>query len=222
MEFVLASRNAHKVREFGTILSGEGVDCRILSLDDIGCPGEIEEDGASFEENALIKAAVPALAGHIGLADDSGLAVDALDGAPGIYSARYAGGHGDDTANNEKLLSELRSVPDEKRTAGYVCAVALVLPKGSSIVLPAGLDASVLLPARLRGKVGGCLVVRGECRGTILREYHGTGGFGYDPLFYREDLKKTFAEVTAEEKNAISHRGAAVRKMAAILKSLPL
>ena len=221
MELVLASRNAHKVREFADIFSREKIDnCRILSLNDIGYEGEIEEDGASFEENALIKAAAPALRGYIGLADDSGLAVDALGGAPGIYSARYAGGHGDDSANNEKLLAELANVPDGERTAGYVCAVALVLPKDSGIVLPTGADASVLLPARLRGKVGGCAVVRGECRGTILRAYRGEGGFGYDPLFYQEDLKKTFAEITAEEKNAISHRGEAARKMAALLRTL--
>ena len=221
MELVLASRNAHKVGEFDKIFAGEHLDnCRILSLNDIGYEGEIEEDGASFEENALIKAAAPALRGYIGLADDSGLAVDALGGAPGIYSARYAGDHGNDEANNQKLLAEMRDVPDGKRTAGYVCAVAIVLPKGSAVVLPPEIDASALLPARLRGKVGGCAVVRGECRGTILREYHGTGGFGFDPLFYREDLKKTFAEITAEEKNAISHRGEAARKMAALLRTL--
>ncbi len=172
----------------------------VLSLDDVGIHGEIEENGETFEENALTKATVAAVDGYIGVADDSGLTVDALNGEPGVYSARYAernhyaGGH-DDEANNQLVLEKLKDVPDEGRGAAYVCCVACVLPDGRSFT------------------------VRGEVRGRLLREYHGNGGFGYDPLFYYEPYQKTFAEVTPEEKNAVSHRGVAMARFAETLQT---
>lgn len=199
MDFVLASRNPKKIKELNAILSDSIPDIRILSLDDIGFGGDIEEDGVTFEENALIKArAAMTACGHRypAVADDSGLAVDALGGAPGVYSARYAGGHGDDAANNELLLRNLENMPDEKRTARFVSVIACVFPDGHEIV------------------------VRGEAKGVILRDYRGEGGFGYDPLFLYtpesddEPRNKTFSEMTAEEKNIISHRGRAIRKLA--------
>jgi len=220
-ELVLASRNAHKIREVSEILESAGFhDFRLLSLDDIGFFGEIEESGETFEENALTKAAVPASLGYIGIADDSGLTVDALNGAPGVYSARYAGEHGDDEANNQKVLSELYGLPAEQRGGAFVCVVALVLPKNTTLSIPQGMDASHLLQPEAKAFSGGALTVRGESRGEILTHYAGSGGFGYDPLFYKPEFKKTFAELTAEEKNAVSHRGIAVRKLAEILSDM--
>ncbi len=201
MKIVLASRNQKKIAELRTLLCEEFSDVEILSLDDVGITGDIEENGVTFEENALIKARVAAASGYIGVADDSGIAVDALGGEPGVYSARYAAkcnfaGDHDDEGNNQCLLYNLRNVPDEKRTGGYVCAVACVFPDGREFT------------------------VRGEARGRILREYHGTGGFGYDPLFWFDQFGKTFAEVSAEEKHAVSHRGRAIRAFAAKLKEM--
>lgn len=203
MEFVLASRNPKKLKELNAILSTAVPDIRILSLADIGYEGDIEENGSTFEENALIKARTALAACHHGypaIADDSGLAVDALQGAPGVYSARYAGGHGNDAANNELLLKQLSQVPDEARTAQFVSVIACVFPDGREII------------------------VRGEAKGLILRDYRGEGGFGYDPLFLylpeaeTEPQNKTFSEMTAEEKNIISHRGRAIRKLSDALK----
>lgn len=176
----------------------------VLSLDDIGYTDEIVEDGASFEENAWIKAATPAAMGYIGIADDSGLTVDALRGAPGIYSARYAGEGANDAANNQKLLAEMECVPDADRGAAFVSVVACVLPK----------EYEGMIPAELRTtKEDVCgFTVRGECRGRVLREARGCDGFGYDPLFYVEEKGMTFAQLTSEEKNAISHRGVAMRE----------
>ena len=200
---ILASRNQKKIRELNAILSDSIPDMRILSLDDIGFTEDIEENGTTFEENALIKARTAMAAGgnrYPAIADDSGLAVDALDGAPGVYSARYAGGHGDDAANNELLLKHLENTPDEKRTAQFVSVIACVFPDGREIL------------------------VRGEAKGSILREYRGEDGFGYDPLFLylpeneEEPQNKTFSEMNAEEKNLISHRGRAIRKLAKELK----
>ena len=128
------------------------------------------------------------------IADDSGLSVDALDGAPGVYSARYAGGHGDDTANNALLLKNLSHLPVSERTARFVCCIALVYPDGRE------------------------MTVRGETEGLIIDEARGNGGFGYDPYFYYQPFGKTFSELTAEEKNTISHRGKAIAKLAEILK----
>ena len=198
MKMVLASRNKKKISEMQTLLRAHlSEDVTILSLDDIGFSGDIEEDGTTFEENAVIKAQTPASLGYIGIADDSGLEVDALGGAPGIYSARFADDEGeghDDERNNQKLLRLLNGLPHEQRTARYVCAVAMVWPNGKK------------------------LVVRGTCEGYILTEYRGDGGFGYDPLFWFEQYDKTLAQVSAEEKHAVSHRGAAIRLLAEELK----
>lgn len=199
MKIVLASRNAKKIEEVKRILSefSELSQISVLSLDDVGVYGEIEEDGTTFEENALIKARVGAINGCIGLADDSGLEVDALDGAPGIYSARYAGeagGHASDERNNEFLLENLKDVPPNQRTARYVAAIACVFPDGREFT------------------------VRGTAEGVIIDDYRGNGGFGYDPIFYFPEFNKTFAELSPEEKNSVSHRGKAMRLFANELK----
>ncbi len=189
-KIVLASRNAHKIREIRQILAERtGREFEILSLDDIGYVGDIEEDGTTFEENAVIKASVAAKLGYIGIADDSGLAVDALNGNPGVYSARFAGEPCNDARNNEKLLSLLAERTD--RTAKFVSVVAAVKPDGSHILS------------------------RGECPGEILTEGQGNGGFGYDPLFWYAPLHKTFAQLTPEEKNSISHRARALEAFCA-------
>lgn len=196
MEIVLASRNKGKIRELRELLSetlGESVI--VKSLDDINFSDEIIEDGKTFEENAMIKARAISRLGYIGVGDDSGLSVIALDGAPGIYSARYAGEHGNDDANNNKLLAELDG--KENREASFVCAVACSFPDGSGYE---------------------DFVVRGECKGYILHEKHGKGGFGYDPLFYSPESGKSFAELTDAEKNSLSHRGRAMRKFAERIK----
>lgn len=198
MELILASRNKKKIREVEAILANHFPDVRILSLDDVGYIGDIEENGETYEENALTKARTAVEAGnrqYPAIADDSGLSVDALNGAPGVYSARYAGGHGDDAANNALLLKNLADTPAEERTARFVCCIALVYPDGREIT------------------------VRGETEGLIIDEARGEGGFGYDPYFYYAPFKKTFSELSAEEKNAISHRGKAIAKVAEILKS---
>ena len=204
MKIVLASRNAKKIRELETLLAQHSsMHIEVLSLDDIGYTEEIVEDGTSFEENAWIKAATPAALGYIGIADDSGLSVDALGGAPGIYSARYGGEGTNDAKNNEKLLAEMNEVPDEERGAAFVSAVACVFPR----------ECDAEIPEEFRTEKNGLrgFVVRGECRGTILREGRGCDGFGYDPLFYVSEKRCTFAELPAEEKNVISHRGVAMR-----------
>ncbi len=184
MKLVLASNNQHKIREFSEMLAPLLPEYKIelYSLSDIGFTGQIDENGASFEENAMIKASEAANGGYISIADDSGIAVDYLNGAPGIYSARYAGVHGDDQANNQKLLNALDGVPDSERTAHYVCAIACVLPDGRSFT------------------------VTGYAHGKIAKSPRGTGGFGYDPLFIGDGSPLTWAEISAEEKNAISHR----------------
>ena len=190
MKIVLASRNKKKIGEVLTLLREAGgalAEIEVLSLDDIGMTEEIEENGKTFRENALIKASVPASLGYIGVADDSGLAVDALGGAPGVYSARYAGEPCDDEKNNQKLLAELANTPDEECTAQYVCAMACVFPDGRQFT------------------------VEGSCKGLLLREYRGDGGFGYDPLFYFPGYQKTFAEISGDMKNRVSHRGKAMK-----------
>lgn len=192
MKMVLASRNHHKICELEALLSAYVDGIEILSLDEVGITGEIEEDGTTFEENALIKARAAAASGYIGLGDDSGLAVRALGGAPGIYSARYAGEHGNTEENNALLLKNMEGVTD--RYAEFVCVIACVLPSGEEFF------------------------VRGSAPGEILSEYHGQGGFGYDPLFLDPKMGKTFAEMSAEEKNAVSHRGNAVALFAKELK----
>lgn len=184
MKVLLASNNGHKIKEIKEIL-GDFFD--VVSLREAGVESDPEETGATFEENARIKAVAGMKAsGMPCIADDSGLEVFALDGLPGVMSARYAGGHGDDSANNEKLLRELENASD--RSARYVCVICMAFPNGHEIV------------------------ARGECRGTILKEARGEGGFGYDPLFFFPQFGKTFAEITAEEKNEVSHRKAALKE----------
>ena len=193
MKLILASRNKKKIKEMEALLSRHIRGVQILSLDDVGYEGDIEEAGTTYEENALIKARTAVEASgnrYIAIADDSGLSVDALNGEPGVYSARYAGGHGDDAANNALLLRNLAEVPADGRTARFVCCIACVYPDGTSFT------------------------VRGETVGRIIDDARGEGGFGYDPYFYYEPYGKTFAELTADQKNAISHRGKAVEKLA--------
>ncbi len=192
MEIVLASNNRHKVEELEYFINDmclkrntSGV--KILTLSDIGFTDEIIENGTTFEENALIKAGTVAQKGYIAVADDSGLCVDALGGEPGVYSARYAGEPCDDFKNNELLREKLKDVPEEKRGAHFVSVIAAVFPDGRKIT------------------------ARGECPGKILFDYRGNGGFGYDPLFFYEPYGKTYAQMNAEEKNAISHRAAAMK-----------
>ena len=197
MKMVLASRNAHKIKELQTLLSQYIEDIEILSLDEVGIFGEIEENGETYRENALIKARVAASSGYIGLGDDSGLSVRALGGAPGVYSARYAGGHGDYAANNAFLLKNLEGESD--RFAEFVCTLACVFPDGREP-----------------------LVVEGRTQGVIIDSERGEEGFGYDPLFYYEPFEKTFAELTAEEKNSISHRGKAIEAFARELEKINL
>jgi XTP/dITP diphosphohydrolase len=186
LKLVIASNNQNKVREIKQILSPWFSD--VITMKDAGLALEVVEDGQTFEENSLKKAreVFDALDGKYAvLTDDSGLSVDALMGAPGVHSARYAGEH-DDAANNEKLLCEMRGVPDGKRGAKFVCAMTLMRPEKEPLIL------------------------RGECEGIIAHSLSGQNGFGYDPLFLVPTLGKTFAELTDEEKNAISHRGKAL------------
>ena len=198
-KIVLATRNKNKVREIKELIGQAGIDgIELLSLDDIGFTGEIEETGSTFAENAYIKAAVPASMGYYGLADDSGLEVDFLLGAPGVYSARYAGEPCDDEANNEKLLDELTGVDDELRTARYVSVISFVSPFSVA--------------------EGGTF--KGTCEGRILLSPRGKGGFGYDPLFLSDELGKTFAEVSLDEKNRVSHRARALAGLIAHLKTV--
>ena len=192
MKAVLASHNKHKIAELQALLRKHIPDIEILSLSDVGLEGEIVEDGKTFEENALIKANFAAKSGYIGIGDDSGLCVAALDGAPGIYSARYAGEDANDQKNNEKLLGELAREP--YRAAKFVCCIACVFPNGKP------------------------LTVVGETYGEILVCPRGEGGFGYDPLFWVDELGKTYAELTPDEKNLISHRAKATEKLAQLLK----
>ena len=181
MKIVLASNNQKKIKEIKSILTRIGCEHEVLSLDAIGFHDEIIEDGSTFEENALIKArAACAALGLPVLADDSGLCVNALGGAPGVYSARYCGWHGDDKTNRECLLKNM--LGKEDRTAYFCSAIALVYPDGRE------------------------LVVEGRTYGKILFAESGNGGFGYDSLFFSDDLQKSFGEATAEEKNTVSHR----------------
>lgn len=195
MKVVLASKNKHKIAELQALLSKHIPEIEVLSLDDVGFEGDIVEDGESFEANALIKARAAASTGYIGLGDDSGLSVRVLGGEPGIYSARYAGEHGNDGANNRLLLERLSDKED--RHAEFVCVLACVFPD----------------------KENCGLICRGVTEGIIIDEYRGDGGFGYDPLFYYEPFGKTFAQMSSEEKNSISHRGKAIMLLAEKLKN---
>ena len=185
VKILLATGNPHKARELSAMLSG--CDVEVLTLKDVGFAGEIIEDGETFEENAEIKARAAASLGYIGVGDDSGLCVDFLGGAPGVYSARYAGEPCDNSKNNEKLLSEMAGVPEDKRGAKFVCVICCVFPDGRKIVS------------------------RGECPGRILTSYAGSGGLGYDPLFYCTERGKSYAEMMEEEKNSVSHRARAMK-----------
>lgn len=188
---VLASNNKHKIIEISEML---GDDYRVLSMKEAGVTGEAEENAETFEENAAIKAEfVCRQTGYAALADDSGLAVDALDGAPGVHSARYCGWHGDDEANNRLLMENLKDVPMPERTAQFVCAMALALPYGQT------------------------KVVTGACPGIVTTAPRGTRDFGYDPYFEYLD-GRTFSEMPDEEKNQISHRARAMQMMLPILE----
>ena len=191
MKILLASHNKNKIAELQAMLDATCAEAEVLSLSDIGFRDEIVEDGETFEENALIKAHTGARLGYITVADDSGLMVDALGGAPGVYSARYAGEDGNTEKNNAKLLAALRGVSASRRGARFVSVVACAFPDGRDDI-----------------------VVRGECPGRILTAPRGKAGFGYDPLFWYAPLGKTYAEMSAEEKNASSHRGVAMRAFA--------
>lgn len=212
MKIVLASRNKKKIGEMRELLSKYCGDIEVLSLDDIGFEGDIEEDGSSFVENAVIKASVPASMGYIGVADDSGLCVDALSGAPGIFSARYSN-EGSDEANNKKLIHEMRDVEDIKRGGAFVCTIACVVPDQLGCSVPYDPKLTEFASARSGRKVKAFCSV-GECRGEILSSPKGNGGFGYDPLFYVPQYARTFSELSADEKNAVSHRGRAMRAFA--------
>ena len=205
MKFVLASHNRKKLAEMQEILGELGVEVVLQS--DVGLDLEPEENGVTFAENAAIKAmAVMQASGLPAIADDSGLCVDALDGAPGVYSARYCGRHGDDEANNDKLLEELAGVPEGKRAARFVSSICVCLPGGR------------------------CAVFEGVCPGRVGFVRRGTNGFGYDPLFIPDEVGvpggggtaentqgRSYAELSAAEKDAISHRGRAMERMEAEL-----
>ena len=195
---LLASRNQQKLAELRRILGAEGVSgVEIVGLDEVEQFPEAPETGITFEENASAKAADAAVAtGLPAVADDSGLSVDALNGMPGVFSARWSGKHGDDRANLDLLLGQLRDVPDHLRGAAFVAAAALALPGAETVA------------------------VRGEWRGRILREERGENGFGYDPVFAPEDEERTSAEMSAEEKDASSHRGRALRLLLPHLREL--
>ncbi|HIU99019.1 MAG TPA: XTP/dITP diphosphatase [Candidatus Limadaptatus stercoripullorum] len=191
MKIAIATNNPNKLREIRAILGGFFDEA--LSLSDLGIDIDIEETGTTLTENALIKArTIRDLTGLPALADDSGLMVDALGGAPGVYSARYAGEEHDDKKNNALLLKNLEGKP---RDAKFCSVIALCYPDGRE------------------------LTAEGSVRGVILKEERGTGGFGYDPLFFSPELGKTFAEATPEQKNSVSHRSRALRAMLELLSS---
>lgn len=196
MDFVLATKNRKKIREMTKILSRADADAQIYTLDDFPEYGDVVEDGDTFEANALKKAEfIAERTGMAAIADDSGIEVDALNGAPGVYSARYAGESSDDMANNRKLLDALKEVPDEKRGARFVCCIAL-----------ASNDGIRTFTGYIKGKIG--------------RENKGHNGFGYDPLFFPEGHKRTFAEMDDMEKNVISHRAMALRELQNYLEQI--
>ena len=194
MKIIIATHNKHKLQEMSRILSPMGYE--VVTDLDLGIElSDVEENGETFLDNARIKAQAGCKeSGLPCIADDSGLCVDALNGAPGVYSARYSGVHGDDDGNNKKLLSELQGVPTEKRTAHFACAICVSFPDGSEVT------------------------ATGKCEGYIGYEKKGTNGFGYDPLFMVGD--RSLAEMTAEEKDAISHRGNALKELQKILPTL--
>jgi XTP/dITP diphosphohydrolase len=194
MKVLLATRNAKKLGELRRILEATGTDVELVGLDDVPAYPEVPETGLTFEENALLKArAGVAATGLPTVADDSGIAVDVLNGMPGVLSARWAGGHGDDKANLELVLAQVAEVPDEHLGAEFVCAAALAHPDGHEYV------------------------THGRQPGRLIREPRGSGGFGYDPIFVAAGHTRTNAELTPEEKDAISHRGQAFRALADLM-----
>ncbi|MEU8363411.1 RdgB/HAM1 family non-canonical purine NTP pyrophosphatase [Nonomuraea sp. NPDC048882] len=193
MRIVLATRNTGKIAELRRILSGFDV----VGLEEFPSIGEVAETGVTFEENALLKAhAVAKGSGLPAVADDSGLCVDVLNGMPGVFSARWAGNHGDDRANLDLLLAQISDVPAERLSAHFACAAALALPSGEY------------------------RVVEGTLPGRLVMTPRGSNGFGYDPIFVPDGDERTTAEMTAEEKDAISHRGRAFRGLAPIVREL--
>lgn len=193
MKIVVATHNKGKLREFKAALEPLGIEA--VSIADVVTVPEPEETGTTFLENARIKAQYYMEASQLPcLADDSGLAVDALDGAPGVYSARYAGEACDDKANNAKLIQALQAVPFEKRTARYVCELVLAYPDGREVT------------------------ATGECEGLIQDTPEGKGGFGYDPYFYVPQFQQTMAQISLAQKNTISHRGLALQRLLSKLK----
>ncbi|MFF3545477.1 RdgB/HAM1 family non-canonical purine NTP pyrophosphatase [Streptomyces platensis] len=194
---ILATRNAGKVRELRAILEAADLDIELVGADAYPDVPDVKETGVTFAENALLKAhALARATGHPAVADDSGLCVDVLGGAPGIFSARWAGTHGDDQANLALLLAQLGDIADEHRGAHFACAAALALPDGTE------------------------RVVEGALKGTLRHTPTGTGGFGYDPILQPLGDTRTCAELTPAEKNAISHRGQAFRALAPVVREL--
>jgi XTP/dITP diphosphohydrolase len=198
VKLLLASRNAGKIAELERIVAASNLtNLQVLGLRDVPEYPEAPETGATFAENALAKARdAVAATGLAAIADDSGLAIDALNAMPGVLSARWSGGHGDDEGNLRLVLGQLGDVPDERRGAAFVCAAALVVPGRPDVV------------------------VHGEWRGRIVREPRGTNGFGYDPIFVPEGEERTSAELSAQEKDAESHRGRALRALLPHLQAL--
>jgi XTP/dITP diphosphohydrolase len=194
---ILATRNASKLAELRRILEASGVDVSVTGLGDYPDMPEVAETGATFTDNALLKArAVVARTGRPAVADDSGLCVDALNGMPGVLSARWAGRHGDDEANLRLVLAQLADVPADRRAARFACAAALVLPSGREHV------------------------TEGTVSGRIIGAPRGTNGFGYDPIFVPGTSELTTAEMSPEAKDAISHRGRALRALAPVIAAL--
>ncbi|MEV0262162.1 RdgB/HAM1 family non-canonical purine NTP pyrophosphatase [Streptomyces sp. NPDC050617] len=194
---ILATRNANKVTELRAILADAGLDVELVGADAYPEIPDVKETGVTFAENALLKAhALARATGHPAVADDSGLCVDVLNGAPGIFSARWSGTHGDDQANLDLLLAQLGDIADEHRAAHFACAAALALPDGTE------------------------RVVEGRLEGTLRHTPAGNGGFGYDPILQPLGESRTCAELTAEEKNAISHRGKAFRELVPVVREL--
>jgi len=195
---ILGTRNRKKRQEIVEILSGFGLE--FGDLTEYPQAPEVDEDGDTFEANARKKASETAKAlGQWVLGEDSGLVVPGLNGRPGVYSARYAGKQGDDEANNDRLLAELKPLPDDRRAAYYVCTAALADPKGEVKA-----------------------VVEGRCHGRIITERRGTGGFGYDPLFLIPEFHQTFGELSARVKHALSHRARALERLRPVLRTLLL
>jgi XTP/dITP diphosphohydrolase len=195
---VLATHNRHKVVELRRILADAGLgDIEVLSADDLPGLPDVAETGTTFAENALLKAhAVAAATGLPAVADDSGLCVAVLGGSPGVFSARWAGRHGDDRANLELLLAQISDVPDDRRVGWFMCAAALALPDGREHV------------------------AEGRLNGSVVRAPRGTNGFGYDPVFVPEGETRTTAELSDGEKDAISHRGRALRALVPVVRDL--